>query len=249
MRVLKTNQKEKNKRRQASKKESQAIKVKKNPQTGPYRRRLNLKDVDWEKVNEIFRPEKESILKQIEREIDRYPQAKEVLYFLAGGGLLAACLVAPGLPMVLKPFIYGGKAYRKSRLKQTLKRLKKQKLVEVGETKEGYVVRVTKEGKVRALRYKLDEMKIKKPQKWDGKWRLIIFDIPEKRKGFRNIFRKYIKQLGLYRLQRSVYLYPYSCFDQIEFLRQIFGVAVNVTYVVAERVENDEYLKLKFRLS
>jgi len=222
---------------------------KKKNKTLPYRRKLALKAVEWEKVAKIFEPEKESILKRIEREIDRYPYAKEILYFLAGGGLLAACLVSPGLPLVLKPFIYSGKGYQRSRLKQTLRRLKRQKLVEVAETEDGMVVRITKEGKVRALRYKLDEMQIKKPKKWDKKWRIIIFDIPEKRKGFRDVFRKYLKQLGLYCLQRSVYVYPFPCFDEIEYLRQIFEVGLNVTYVVAETVEEDDYLRFKFRLS
>lgn len=213
-----------------------------------FSRALNLKDINWDKVEKIFASEKESILKKLEREISRYPYAKEILYLLAGGGVLAACLVAPGLSMVLKPFVYNGKGYKKWRLRQTLQRLKKQKLVEVVEIKDEMVVRITREGKVRALRYKLDEMKIKKPKKWDKKWRIIIFDIPERRKGFRNIFRQYLKQLDLYRLQRSVYIYPYPCFDEIEYLRQIFGVSIHVNYVVAERIENDDYLKLKFRL-
>ncbi|MBL7159131.1 CRISPR-associated endonuclease Cas2 [Candidatus Microgenomates bacterium] len=232
-----------------SEKKKVLAKIKKKNKVLPYGKKLDLKEVDWEKIAEIFKPEKKSILKRLEKEIERYPHAKEILYLLAGGGVLAACLVAPGLAMALKPFIYNGKGYQKSRLKQTLKRLKKQKLVEVVETKEEMVVRITKKGKIRALRYKLDEMRIKKPKKWDKKWRIIIFDIPERRKGFRNIFRKYLRQLRLHHLQKSVYVYPFPCFDEIEFLRQIFGVGFNVTYIVAESIEEDNYLKLKFRLS
>lgn len=212
-----------------------------------YKRKLNLKEVDWEKVAKIFEPEKEALLKKIKNEVNRYPYAKEILYLLAGGAFFVGCLVMPGLAGLAAEY-KKLKIYEKRRLMETIKRLKRQKMVEVTEEKGEKVVRITKEGNVRALRYKLDEMKIKKPKKWDGKWRLVIFDILERKRYLRNIFRRYLKQLGLKRIQQSVYVYPYPCFDEIEFLRQIFYVGEGVRYVVADKIEEDGDLRIHFRL-
>ena len=232
-------------KKQKNKKEERRIQKKR--RTSPYQRKLNLKEVDWERIAKIFEPEKETILQKIKNEVDRYPYVKEILYLLAGGAVLAGFFVTPrlaGLAAEYKKL----KIYERRRLKETIKRLKKQKLVEIIERGGERIVRITKEGRVRALRYKLDEMKIKKPKKWDGKWRIVIFDIFEKRRGSRDIFRRYLKQLGLKRIQQSVYVYPYPCFDEIEFLRQIFYVGKGVRYVVADRIEEDGDLRIHFKL-
>lgn len=213
----------------------------------PYQRKLNLKEANWEKIVKIFEPEKETIYQKIKNKVDRYPYVKEILYLLAGGAVLAGFFVAPGLAGLAAEY-KKLKIYERRRLKETIKRLKKQKLVEIVEKDGEKVVRITKEGKVRALRYKLEEMKIKKPKKWDGKWRVIVFDIFEKRRGSRDIFRRYLKQLGLKRIQQSVYVYPYPCFDEIEFLRQIFYVGRGVRYVVANTIEEDGDLRIYFKL-
>jgi hypothetical protein len=54
--------------------------------------------------------------------------------------------------------------------------------VTIRETPEGTVVEITQEGIKKALKYKLGEMAVKKPIAWDGKWRVAIFDVSEKRK-------------------------------------------------------------------
>ena len=72
-------------------------------------------------------------------------------------------------------------------------------------------VLLTKKGKRIAERHSLDFLKIKKPRRWDKKWRMVIFDVPEKNRAARDIFRFYNKRLGFYELQHSVRVYPYKC--------------------------------------
>jgi len=55
--------------------------------------------------------------------------------------------------------------------------------------------------------------------------------------------------MGFYMLQKSVWVYPYPCFDEIEFLRQIYKVEINVTYILAKSIENSEYLADNFQLN
>lgn len=205
--------------------------------------RNNLLKVDWEKAVKLFEPEKENLFKQLGKEIDKYPYVKEVLTILAAGAFLSACLVMPGLPRILKPFIWQERGYRRKRLSQVLKRMREQKLVEVAEIEGTLVVRITQKGMTKALSFKLEGMKIKKQKSWDRKWRIVIFDIPEKLKTFREVFRERLKNLEFYRLQDSVFIHPYPCFDQIEFLRQLYGVEIGVTYILAEKVEGQEFLR------
>ena len=47
--------------------------------------------------------------------------------------------------------------------------------------------------------------------KWDGKWRVVIFDIPQELHNKRNRFRKRLKLLGFYMVQKSVFAFPYPC--------------------------------------
>ena len=101
----------------------------------------------------------------------------------------------------------------------------------------------------RALTYQLDTMMVRKPKRWDKKWRVVIFDIPEKYRRVRDIFRSRLRQLSLYQLQESVYISPYPCFSEIEFLRELYGVSFTVSYLLVDRIEDDELLRSHFELS
>ena len=91
-------------------------------------------------------------------------------------------------------------------------------------------------------------MNVKRKKSWDKKWRIAIFDIEEKKKKFRDEFRKRLKQLGFYALQESVYVHAFPCFDEVEFLRQVYEVPINVTYILAEKIESQENLEKFFQV-
>lgn len=205
-------------------------------------------NIDWGKAYKIFYNDKENILQALRRGVERYPYVKEVLLILAAGTLVSAALLMPGLPRVLAPFVWQVKGYKKDRLSQTLKRLQKQKVIEVVETEDGPVVKITQNGLTRALKYKLDEMKIKRSKSWDKEWRIVIFDIPEGKRRFRDVFRDRLKQLGFYQLQKSVFVHAFPCFNEVEFLRQVYEVDIDVTYIVAKEIEGQERLKEFFRI-
>jgi len=207
-----------------------------------------MQNIDWEKANKIFQKDRESTLRLLEKEVNRYPYLREILLILAAGTVISAALLIPGLGRVLSPSVWEGTGYRKYRLRQTLQRLKKQKIVEVVETQEGPVVRITKNGFTKALKYKLDEMQIKKQKRWDKKWRIVIFDIPEEKKKTRDEFRKRLRQLGFFPLQESVFVHAFPCFDEMEFLRQLYGVDISVTYILAQKIESQENIEAFFNV-
>lgn len=210
---------------------------------------LKLDKVDWKKVEKIFSTERKETLARFNKEKNLInPRTKDILLLLAGGAVFGLSLVVPALPIAIAPFLIDRNRYKQGLLNQTFERLRKQKLVEIVYKDGEPIVKITKEGKVRALRYKLTEMTIKKPKIWDKRWRLVIFDIPEKYKRVREIFRQHLKAMDFYPLQKSVWVHPYPCFDEIEFLRQIYGLGIDVTYIVAEKIEDSDFLKERYQL-
>lgn len=52
-------------------------------------------------------------------------------------------------------------------------------------------------------------------QKWDRKWRIVIFDIPQELHKERVRLRAKLKMLGFYMLQKSVFVFPYPCEEEL----------------------------------
>lgn len=115
--------------------------------------------------------------------------------------------------------------------------------------KRGYIKRYKKEkknlieltsiGKKKALKYFLNEFKIIKPKLWDKKWRVVIFDIPKDKKHLRDIIRNKLKNIGFYQLQKSVFIYPFDCLEQIKALKYIYSIGSYLQYLVVESIETE----------
>lgn len=139
-------------------------------------------------------------------------------------------------------------SYYPSSMKEALERLKRKGQVEVRQKGEEYEVRITERGKREVIKGKISELGIAKPEKWDGKWRMVFFDVEELNRTKRDMFRRWIVKLGLMPMQRSVYVYPYPLEREVSFLREVVGVPHGVKLVTAEKVENDGELREWFDL-
>jgi len=117
--------------------------------------------------------------------------------------------------------------------------LKQNKLIELYQDEKGEFFQLTDKGREKIAQLWLDKLEIKKPKKWDKKWRLVIFDIPEKRKVTREIFRDMLKRLGFHQVQKSVLVYPYECYREIAFLKELYNIKSYVQYIVADRIESE----------
>ncbi len=112
--------------------------------------------------------------------------------------------------------------------------------------KQGQIV-VTKSGKNRLSEIELEEITIK-PVPWDGRWRIVMFDVPEAKGGKRHIIRKKLKKLGFFHFQRSVFLFPYPCEKEINKITEILDIETNVHLLTAESFPGDEELKKFYNL-
>ncbi|MDP3988048.1 MAG: CRISPR-associated endonuclease Cas2, partial [Candidatus Levybacteria bacterium] len=101
-------------------------------------------------------------------------------------------------------------------------------------------IKVTGNGKKVIKSFDYDDMKLINPKTWDKKWRLVIFDIPDKKKKERRAISKKLKDIGFYALQESVYVYPYDCCDEIDFICEFLSISRFVNYCVVESVDKRE---------
>lgn len=176
---------------------------------------------------------------------ERGELAKTILKGLALGGFIVACFALPGLAQVAVLFKPKG-TQDKYRINRAIKRLQEKKFVRVYEKDGKEIVEITELGKRRVLEYNLDEMRIKIPKKWDGWWRIVMFDIPQSKKRARDAISFKIKDLGLYPIQKSVFVSPYPCKDEIDFVGEVFGVRNNIIYIRAKEIEGVSKLKHHF---
>ncbi|OGF64153.1 hypothetical protein A2661_00195 [Candidatus Giovannonibacteria bacterium RIFCSPHIGHO2_01_FULL_45_24] len=145
------------------------------------------------------------------------------------GGVLTVAVVAPGIAAIAGKGLARAKKDKQERYQKLWARfhaLKKRNVFEcVGESKDGGLVyRFTDKGRALTKTLLLETLEIKSPAKWDKKWRVVIFDIPEKFKKSRYALWNQLKNLGFYPLQRSVWVHPFPCEHEIKFLCDIFNI-------------------------
>lgn len=200
--------------------------------------------IDWEKASKLFQQPIISSRKH------SFPPVKDILHVLAAAGAIGMIFAFPGTAPAIGSLVLGDNSYDRWKTKKIITRLNKQKFLTIKENSDGTVtVSVTKRGMVRALTYQLETMQLKKQKSWDKRWRVVIFDIPEKYKKARDIFRTRLRQLNLFPLQDSVFVSPYPCFREIEFLRELYGIPSTIKYLLVEKLEDDQALKEYFSLA
>lgn len=109
-------------------------------------------------------------------------------------------------------------------------------------------ITLTERGKLRALRQRFDSMVIPMPKHWDGRWRFVLFDIPEKSRLKRNIFRNKLQELGFKKVQQSLWVIPYPCKDEVDFIVEFLELRHYVRFLETITLSNDEDLRLHFKI-
>ncbi len=134
-------------------------------------------------------------------------------------------------------------------LQKSIRRLYQSQLVDFKENNNGMISLVlTGQGRKRTLQYSLDNIKIKKPTHWDHLWRLVIFDIPEDKKKERDTLVAKLKQLGFYPMQQSVFIQPYECKNEIDFIIEVFNLRPYVRFFVVKETDIEIDLRSRFGL-
>ena len=170
-----------------------------------------------------------------------------ILMVIGASGLLVAGAFCPGLLLLARPFVK--RRYSYGAIYKTISALDKSGCIRYTKTQEGCRVSLTKKGRERLLVYELGLKHFQPKGKWDKKWRLLVFDIPESRRLLRDQIRSTLKQFGFYRLQDSVWVYPYDCQYILELLRTKYHVRHDALFICAEHLDEDRWLKKHFSLT
>ncbi len=162
------------------------------------------------------------------------------LAVVAAAGFIAAAAVAPGIVHIIKLFPRKPDWQRWYLVDRALKRLIRRGLVE--ETRRGRIVgfALTDKGRERLMRQEFARAELPKPKRWDGKWRIVVFDVPEKYRHLRDNLRTHFTRLGLHPIQKSVWLYPYPCDALVRLIKVDLGLGRDVQYFTVGKFEDRE---------
>lgn len=149
--------------------------------------------------------------------------------------------------MMLRPKILYFEDYFPSEIMRVANRLVRKGVVTKFETPEGILIKISDAGKKELLKYDLENLGPKTGE-WDGKWRMVFFDIEEKNRKKRNQLTMYLRMLGMKEMQKSIYISPFDVSSEVKYLREILNVSDEVKYGVLEFIENGEDLKEIFKV-
>jgi len=108
---------------------------------------------------------------------------------------------------------------------------------------------LTPKGTLRVLLERCKILSSQETRVWDKKWRIIIFDIPEKKRAYRDFLRQHLRSFGFKKLNKSVWVTPHHINpDLIQLLWQLH-IKIYTRFIVAEHMDFDRDILKKFNLS
>ena len=180
----------------------------------------------------------------------------DLLYTLLQLGVASLSVAAPVIaPVAIYINVMQGKEkkYTKHKLKNSFYHFRKAKLISVESRRGDVCIELTKEGERRARLCGVGKILAgnltSEGRKWDGKWRIVFFDLKTERTRERDAIRLMLRRCGFIFLQKSVWVYPFDCSSEVEFLRSFFQLEEKeFRLVVSEDIGEDDYLRKHFRL-
>lgn len=175
-----------------------------------------------------------------------------LLRFAVAGGVLTVAVLAPNaITMLDKPTrAYFKKLDERSKqreFKRLLYYMKQRDYIKPRAGGYDHGIIITKKGREYLSRTDLEQLSISRPKQWDKQWRIVFFDIPERYKAGRKQLAYKLKQIGFYQLQRSVWVHPFPCRPEIEFITATYEVQKYVSYIEAGTIDSEHLLIERFK--
>lgn len=177
------------------------------------------------------------------------PTMRKTLLLIEGGVILGLTRRPDRYFRVVKKISKEWQKINERSLRAAIQKLYQSKLIDFKEKSDGTVsMTLTNNGKKKVLQYNLDSIEIKKPKQWDRLWRLIIFDIPEEKRQGRRALAAKLKELGFYPLQKSVFIHPFECQNEIDFIVELFNLKPYVRLLTVKETDIELDLRNRFHL-
>ena len=159
-----------------------------------------------------------------------YEKAGDVTYFFSP---------KPWREVAVPPSLSIRRIYEKKKHRWAFTRLiwylKKKGYIKVKglEPQEGIIL--TSKGMGKILKIVLE--KAEKKKRKDGKWLMVIFDIPERKRKLRDLFRKNLQILGFKFFQKSIWISPYDVLEEVQRIVQKYDLEKYVKIFLIEEIE------------
>lgn len=175
--------------------------------------------------------------------------AKDILIALAASGVIAVAATSPFFFVNLLRALKRKKSYQRGSAYSAFYRLKKEGCFHIKKKNHQVYISLTEKGRRKAGRFQINHLTIKKPKRWDNRWRIILFDVEEKHRSKREALRGFLKRFNLYQIQKSVWIHPFDCRDEINLLRDFFGLSYReLRLIVSDDIGDDEEIRKYFNL-
>ena len=175
----------------------------------------------------------------------RVPLQTIILGTLCVTGVLAVGLMAPkvlGLFEYLNPISRRNTIRFNQRITQALLRLERNGLIRITGDDRKREIHLTQQGENKIDALYAGAYVIPLPLHWDGKWRIVMFDVPEKRKKVRDTLRMLLRSAGFIHFQHSAWIQPYPCDELVTLLRSHLGSGKGeIRYLTASFVDESDY--------
>ena len=164
---------------------------------------------------------------------------------IAIAGISGVAVFAPNAMQIIKHVLPEDdiKRHYKYRANNSLKKLITDGYITEKIFNNKKIIVLTNKGK---LRY--ESLKERNHKKWDGKWRLVSFDVYEKNRNKRNLLRKELQSYGFQMMHQSMWVYPYPCDEYIALLKSDLSFGKNVQYMLVNYIDMHIELKRMFDL-
>ncbi len=160
-------------------------------------------------------------------------------------GMLTVAFMAPNAVQ-----LFGGRRsfgeYPRRQVRVALRRLEKKGYIRSWGEKNAWKFELTKEGRDQLKKKIIEEILIPKSAIWDGKWRMVVFDIPEKYRQARNALRGKLEHVGFQYLNLSVWVHPFECRSEINAIVEYYGVGKYVRYAIVDSFDGMDVMERKF---
>src|SRR3989344_3660187 len=193
-----------------------------------------------------------SLEKEAKNERRRYMFEQAIRTTLKLGTIIGLAVLAPNAMRIIK--LFGWVPTKRNPIysfDDAITRLKRKGFIrfESGDKdNKNKFLKITDKGKLFLWKLESKYITLPRPNKWDRRWRLIIFDIKEQERFHRDTVRVMLQNIGCVRLQNSVWVYPYDCEEAITLLKANYKIGEEVLYIIAEKIEEDTWLKKYFKL-
>ncbi|MBI2100283.1 MAG: hypothetical protein HYT48_03020 [Candidatus Vogelbacteria bacterium] len=177
------------------------------------------------------------------------PVGQKAVLLLAAGVTLGLTRSPRRYFRILRLVAKEWRAIDRYALHRAIKKLYQSRLVAAENHPDGTTtIILTQAGKQLALRYDINRLKIPPMKRWDYKWRVVLFDIPERHKRARDALALALKQAGFHSFQKSVFVHPFECRHELDWVVEFFNLRPYVRFILAEAIDNELHLKKHFGL-